>query len=136
MIAGQNILYLPGTVVQPGGYMHGYITTNNQYCGQQPPAIPAIISGENQLPVNTDLTYFTLYPNPTSGNFTVEEKGEAEYDNVKIEVFSMTGDRLMSTELHGQRKHEFMTNGLPGGLYFIKVIANEHVETFKLVKTR
>jgi hypothetical protein len=29
MIAGQNIIYLPGTIVLADGYMHGYISTTD-----------------------------------------------------------------------------------------------------------
>ncbi len=32
MIAGHNILYRPSTHIASGAYMHGYITTNGQYC--------------------------------------------------------------------------------------------------------
>jgi len=32
MITGQNIVYLPGTTLDSGGYMHGYITITGNYC--------------------------------------------------------------------------------------------------------
>ncbi|MEI7727628.1 MAG: hypothetical protein WCK09_21145, partial [Bacteroidota bacterium] len=46
MIAGQNILYLPGTTVVSGGYMLGKIAPNGPYCGQQAPSIVTVVTGE------------------------------------------------------------------------------------------
>jgi hypothetical protein len=48
----------------------------------------------------------------------------------------MHGDKLMTGELTGEKKHEFWTSDLPHGIYIVKVIAEGYVETFKLVKTR
>jgi hypothetical protein len=138
MVAGHNIRYLPGTTVKPGGYMHGYISTNNQYCGQQAPALPAVISGtEGEEPsMIVQKPSFSLYPNPTSGNFTIEQKGEKLYDNVKVEVYGMRGEKMMTGELIGEQKHQFGLNDLPHGIYIVKVYADGYLETFKLVKTR
>ena len=38
LIAGQNILMLPGTMMQSGGYVMAKITTIGQYCSSEPPA--------------------------------------------------------------------------------------------------
>jgi hypothetical protein len=48
----------------------------------------------------------------------------------------MRGERLMTGSLIGEKKQEFRTADLPNGLYFVKVVAEGYVETFKLVKTR
>ena len=135
MIAGQNIRYLPGVSVHAGGYMRGFITINNQYCGQTP-SVVTVVAGEEETVIGSEQTSFTIYPNPTSGNFTLEQKGEKVYDKVNVEVYGMRGERLMNEELIGEKKHEFMFSDLPPGLYFIKVLANEYVETFKLIKSR
>ncbi len=37
MIAGERIVYYPGTVVEAGGYMHGYINADTRYCCCQAP---------------------------------------------------------------------------------------------------
>ena len=137
MIAGHNIRYLPGTTVMAGGYMHGYITTDDQYCGQQAPAIPTVVAGGSEQPAtSTQSMSFSIYPNPTSGNFTVEQKGEGMPADVKVEVYSMRGEKVMTGEIIGEKKHEFWLSNLPHGLYFVKVLAGDYIETFKLVKTR
>jgi hypothetical protein len=136
MIAGQNIRYLPGTTVQQGGYMHGYITSDNQYCLQSPAMVTAVTGEEEEVIFTSDLNSFIIYPNPTSGNFTLEQKSNRVYDKVMAEVYSMRGERLMTHEMVGEKKHVFWTSDLPHGLYFVKIVADEYVETIKLVKIR
>lgn len=61
LIAGRNIIYLPGARCDSGGYMRGYITLDNIYCGG---IVPPMISPINPLaavrscpaPVFTDNT--------------------------------------------------------------------------------
>jgi hypothetical protein len=134
MIAGQSITYRAGSRVLPGGYMHGYISTS--YCGQMTPSIVTTPTGEKELPVVVQTTSFKLYPNPTSGNFTIEHSGDRIYDKVNVELYGMRGDKLMTGELIGEKKHEFRTLDLPPGVYIVKVLAEGYAETFKLVKTR
>ena len=134
MIAGQNIIYLPGTSVQAGGYMHGYIS--DTYCGQKAPAIVTTPAGNEELPVISQNIYFSLYPNPTTGSFTLEQKGEKLYGKVNVDVFGMRGDKVLTSEMTGEKKHEFTLSQLPAGLYFVKVVAGEYTETIKLVVTR
>ncbi|MCX6307249.1 MAG: T9SS type A sorting domain-containing protein, partial [Bacteroidetes bacterium] len=136
MVAGQNIIYLPGTSVLHGGYMHGYISTDNSYCGQMAPSIPAVVSGVETPALNLQQTMFTLYPNPTTGNFTVEQKSGKVYGKILVEVYAMHGERVMTGAMIGENKHEFWISELQHGLYFVKITADNYVETFKLVKTR
>jgi hypothetical protein len=136
MVAGQNIIYLPGTSVHPGGYLHGYISTNNHYCGQQAPSIPTNITGESDPAVSLQRPDFTIYPNPTNGNFTLEQKGETGNAIVEVEIYGMRGEKVLSGELAGEKKHEFSISGFPVGLYFVKVVSGKYVETIKVIKTR
>jgi hypothetical protein len=136
MVAGEKIYYLPGTVVMPGGYMHGYITTNNQYCGQQTPSIPTVVTSTEELPAGIMKTVFSIYPNPTSGNFMLEQKSGADFTSVTVEIYSMRGERILTERLAGEKKREFAVSDLPQGLYFVKVVAENYTETFKLVKTK
>jgi Secretion system C-terminal sorting domain len=135
MIAGQNIIYLPGTTVQPGGYMLGKIFTG-LWCGQLAPAMVSPVTGEDELPVASQQPSFFLYPNPTTGKFTLEQKGEKILGKVKVEIYGMRGERVMNTELTGEKIHEFLLSDLLQGLYFVKVLADDYVETFKMVITR
>ena len=133
MIAGVNILYLPGTTVQPGGYLHGYISTGT-YCGVPAQPTVAVFAGQDEQPFSPSCTNFTIYPNPTTGNFTLVQKGDNLYGNVKVEVFSMRGEKVMTETIIGEKMHDFRFSGMATGLYFVKVVADGYAETMKLVK--
>ncbi len=133
-IAGQKILYLPGTSVLYGGYMLGTITQTGQYCNQ--PTLPSVITSQDPVPALTDRAHFTLYPNPTNGNVILVQKGDKLFDNVKVVIYSVNGTQLISSNIIGQKQQEFRTADLPDGLYIVKVFAESYVETIKLVKTR
>ncbi len=132
MIAGQNIIFLPGTQVQPGGYLHGYIS--NQYCMPVKSPTLAEKSVEAESPVTTPQSFFKIYPNPTTGVFTLEVQGEAETGIVNVEIFGMHGDKILSTEISGNGKHELSLAGKPVGMYFIRMISGSKTETSRILK--
>jgi hypothetical protein len=134
MIAGENILYLPGTVVETGGYMLGYITQNGQYCNMLPtaPVVTASTPGGN--PPEWEKTSFRVYPNPTTGSFTIELIGNTIPAEANIEVYGIRGNRVMTTSLSGSVKQVISLEGQPSGLYFIRLVSDGTSETGKLVK--
>jgi len=132
MIAGQNIIYYPGTHVV--GYMWGHIGTG--YCGSKAATIITVADGVDPVLPATEKSYFTLYPNPTSGNFTLVQKGDKVYETVKVDVYTMSGEKILTEQMIGEKRHEFRFSEIPSGLYFVKVVADGYVETMKLVKTR
>ncbi len=132
MIAGQNILYLPGTMVEPGGYMHGWITTDNQYCGSLPPAMVATLTGTEDQEQSEEIA-FRIYPNPTSGAFTLDWAGTEATGKINVSIFDMRGTRIFRHELPGEAKHHLSLAGKPAGIYFVKVVSNGVVATIKLI---
>ncbi|MCX6303728.1 MAG: T9SS type A sorting domain-containing protein [Bacteroidetes bacterium] len=135
-IAGQKIRFMPGTTVQEGGYLHGYISTGS-YCDGKAPTLPAVAAeGTTDAPFSIELANFSIYPNPTNSNFTLVQKGNRAFGSVKIEVYNIRGAKVMTERMAGEKMHEFGFTEMPTGLYFIKVIADDYVETIKLVKTR
>ncbi len=132
-IAGQNIIYLPGTKVEEGGYMLGKITTTNQFCGSV--IIPAMVSTGTEDPTPAlESTLFRLYPNPTRSAFTLEQSGTRIYDVLKVEIYNMMGERILTNEIIGQKKHEFLLSSMPVGVYFVRISGGDQVETIKLIK--
>lgn len=133
--AGVRILIVPDAHVFNQGYLWAHITPGGPWC--PPPAKIAQVTAapEEQLPT-LEKSWFTIFPNPTNGNITLVQKGDMQYGDVRVEVFSMRGDRVLSSQMIGVKQHEFETSALPTGIYFVKVIAEGYVETIKLVKTR
>jgi hypothetical protein len=132
MIAGQNILYQPNTIVQSGGFMWGYIAPTGPFCNT--PSMPAVVSGETEIPTYSEQSSFKIYPNPTTGNFILELNGEIRSAKVTVDVFGIYGEKLLTKILNGERKHEFSLSDKPVGVYFIRVITGGKSETAKLSK--
>jgi hypothetical protein len=137
MIAGVKISYLYGTTVAPGGYMHGYITTTNAYCGSLPPAMVAVVAGSGEVPPQLlpETALFNIYPNPTNGIFTISAKGAVITGKVQVDVFDMQGNRMLSTSYTGESSHVISLPVLSPGLYFLKVTSGDRIESFKLILT-
>ena len=134
LIAGQNILYYSGTRVFPGGYMHGYIAPGGPFCGVLTPSIAAVLNGNEENPAISSPSSVKIYPNPTTGAFTIELGGDFNTDILKVDVFGMHGEKVYSEILRKEVKHKFSLIDLPNGLYFIRIITGEKAETIKLIK--
>jgi hypothetical protein len=139
MIAGARISLLHGTTVQNGGYLHGYIAPSGPYC--IPPKIAELVEPpKDEINTNPNLAeendHFLLYPNPTTGAFTIVQKGDKPLSQWRIELYSMRGEKLMTESMTFEWKHEFCLPTIPDGLYFVKIVADGYAETIKLIKMR
>ena len=89
------------------------------------------VSIDEDLVSVTELSAETkLYPNPTSGNFTVEGANVA-----KVEVYNLVGQKVFETE-NGERRTENYIDATNWnkGIYLVSIIdQNGAVETKKLV---
>ena len=132
MIAGESISYLPGTTVQSGGYMWGYIAPNGPYCLN--PSLPSAAATEDKIPVNSEQSSFNVYPNPTSGNFTLELNGDFPSSSATIEILGIWGEKVLTKVLTEDRKCEFSLSDRPSGIYFIRVISGSKAASAKIIK--
>jgi hypothetical protein len=135
-IAATNILYYPGTRVDAGGYMHGYIST--VFCANQanPVAGSPQSPGEvmTSLSKNPDDSRMILYPNPTYDEVTIELAGKLGSGKSSIELFSMNGTLVYAGEMINGTKHVFSVENLRPGVYFIHVINGTYRSVVKLIK--
>jgi hypothetical protein len=98
------------------------------------PSMVTLITRENEPDNPLSTPRFTIYPNPTTGPFILELQELSMTEKVHVEIFGMRGDKIAGKDLHGLGKHEFSLASFPDGLYFVRVIAGEKVETVKLLK--
>jgi PKD repeat protein len=135
-IAGQAIHFLPGTMVANGGYVNGSITANGIYCI---PAAISLVQKSLEIPENSsastpDALLFKVYPNPAHGNVTVDLSGFNGSSEVKMEIFNMTGKMVSGRSMQGSMKHPLRLEGLPAGIYIIRVTGNDQTGWAKMIK--
>lgn len=136
MIAGERIIYQPGTTVDAGGYLHGYISM--VFCTN--PANPVVgnLQGAEDattsIQVRTSESRIRLYPNPTSGKITLEQTGIANGQTLKMEIYTMLGKQIFSERIMGEQMHQFDLSNIPDGIYLVRIMAGGVVETVKLIR--
>jgi hypothetical protein len=79
-----------------------------------------------------------VYPNPFTTSTTIEFTNEFEDAHVVVEVFTVSGSRVASlfdgnTIAGNSYKTEFSANGLAQGMYFYRVVCNDHIINGKLI---
>ncbi|MEI7982700.1 MAG: T9SS type A sorting domain-containing protein, partial [Bacteroidota bacterium] len=135
-IAGGNILFETGVKVSSGGYLAGYITTSSEYCLTKSPAMVAVEADVEEQEAKVVATAFSIYPNPTTGTFTLECGGIGPAETIIARVYSIQGNLILSEQLAGSRQYRFSLYDFPSGLYVISVMVNGEYETIKILKIK
>jgi hypothetical protein len=81
-----------------------------------------------------DFGRYKIYPNPTTGLFSMEVKGYVADEMIQVEIFNMQGDKVINRSLPGVQKIEFSLSGRPSGIYLIRVTTLGTSESFRLIK--
>jgi hypothetical protein len=134
LISGGNILMMPGTLSQSGSHLLAGITTTGNYCGSQqsamvsnPPAEEETISQEKLVDEG-----FLLYPNPTTGRFTLILDAVADVA-CYLQVTGMLGNRVIDEKLQGASFFSFDLSDQPAGIYLVRLVRGTKVDTGKLI---
>lgn len=133
MIAGSKISYLPGTTVEQGGYLLGYISPDGNYCSAPAPMVSALKEGlEEPVPAVAG-HQFLLYPNPASEKFTLLQTSGTDLKNTRLEILDLRGARVLSVRLTEAGTHNVVVSDLKSGLYMVRIVADGYTEMLKLV---
>ena len=76
------------------------------------------------------------YPNPTSGNLTIQFKS-LNNEKYKVSVFNSYGsfiDQYSLRGILGDNKLELNTDIFPAGMYYIEIISEDEKITGKFIK--
>jgi hypothetical protein len=134
MIAGHNIFFLPGTSVQAGGYLLGRITTTEEYCGTVAAPVVATKSGVTDNPPVPGRSGFSVYPNPTTGIFTLGVRDENVTERLQVEVFNILGNVVQRMEFTGAGKHIMSLQEEPSGIYLVRIATGAGTEVKRILK--
>ncbi len=136
-IAGQNVFLKPGFHSHAGSYTHAYITLTGDYCSSLPPLIAAPDSIDVATPFNPDLftneeTTISIYPNPSTGIFTIDFMGTKT--TAEIRLLNFHGKQLTEKRCKNQLRQEIDIGHLPGGMYVIIIKTQSELITKKIIK--
>ncbi len=149
LIAGNNIRMLDGTKVVAGGYLHARITTDGTFCDTDkqetmaPLAATADKTEDISLTAFDDVfdslkkeTLFRVYPNPTTGLFTLELSSDymEPMQEMTVEVYGIRGERVLSEKVSADQPHVFNLSDRQPGIYLIRVVSGDQMGIQRIIK--
>ncbi len=142
IIAGQSIKFLPGTIVQPGGNLHGYIAPNGPWCESENSFMDAENKNEKSQQWNgtTNKNHFIneepviFYPNPTKGKVFFDFSSKSPNPSLYLEIVTTFGSRVFSKTITTNTTNSISLDYLANGMYIIKCILDGKVYEYKIVK--
>ncbi|MEI6435813.1 MAG: GEVED domain-containing protein, partial [Bacteroidota bacterium] len=134
MVAGQKISFLEGSNVISGGYLHGYITTDSVFCGGMQASLATVKSGIAEFSFNSSESLFRVYPNPTTGDFTLEILDDIGYVKASVDIFNVRGEMVFKSDVSGQTAYELSLSGQPVGMYLVRIVVGGKSESARIIK--
>ncbi len=139
LIASQSVRLLPGTTVNHGGTLHASITTQCTGCGLTKNSYSdssRLNDKDNRGGISIDPSGSSIhvYPNPTTGSFILELLHKTGNDHILVEIYNAQGKKLSTENLTNEVRHVFSLSDRPVGIYFLRVINGEGVETIKVIR--
>jgi hypothetical protein len=135
MIAGQNIRFLNGTRIFAGGYLHAYITEDDEYCCDLN-SRPVVNIKDEVIAFHKNETGFfcMVYPNPTSDIFYLEMDPSFRNEKTVVKIFGIVSGLIIKNEVTGNDRYEFSLRDFPQGLYLVHVISGDSIATLKIIR--
>ena len=113
--------------------MRGYIAPSGPFC--IPPSMVTILANEEEAQTLVfEKASFKIYPNPTTGRFTVELNKEPRTSPVVVAIFNMMGLRIFEMEIRSGRFHEFSLGDKVPGIYVISVVQDNETSIGKVIR--
>ena len=141
MIAGQNIVFLPSSKVDSSGYLHGYVTTSDEFCfsqmqyGSVVQAVPGDWKPmEEGKDTETDAWLVKVHPNPTTSILHLTLQSTEPSIPVQVKLYNLLGEVVYSKELSCINSCEISLEDKQPGLYLLQVVQGRRSEVVKVVK--
>jgi hypothetical protein len=135
IIAGQNILLKYGTSVEHGGSLYAHIST--VWCDP----IPGMLASHEEetfpdypaFEPTSKSAFFKVYPNPTTGEFTLELLAFEANETIVVGIYSIQGHLLQIAEYLPQKYYNFNLADKQPGMYILRVVRNLDAGMSKLI---
>ena len=132
-----------GEVSEEASPIHNYATAGNYFvtltttnaCGTSTETFEIVVEGVNAVQDLAGVSNFNLFPNPTSGKFTMLLEGEGR-DNVTVSFLNVLGQELQIHEVDfgaGYLNQEFNLGGFANGVYFARLTIDGQAEYHKFI---
>jgi PKD repeat protein len=131
-ISGQKISFLPGTTVQSGGYMQGYIAVGGPYCPN--PSLHAMAVDEEDSHKIFEQSPFRIYPNPTGGTFTLELQTDAGQAPATVKIYNMMGGQVAEIRIRPGGEEKISLSNQSPGIYLVRMIRNNEIWIGKVIR--
>ncbi|HPS61596.1 MAG TPA: T9SS type A sorting domain-containing protein [Bacteroidales bacterium] len=137
LISGQKIRLLPGTAVDPGGYLSAYISPDGPWCYQSKSR--ADIQPDNNPEMSEILKpakpcAIRAWPNPVTGMLNVSWPPVDAGKPLSIKLFDIHSRRIFSTEVRSASQVACWMGDLPDGVYLIKAISEDSSGILRVIK--
>nr|HPK04485.1 T9SS type A sorting domain-containing protein [Bacteroidales bacterium] len=140
LVAGELVVIHPHTRINSGADFRAYIDTTGTYC-HQPESMMVVFDDSEEITDQKSIfhkeksnQFFSLFPNPTAGTFTLQLNDAEETTAITVDIYSLIGELIVQTQLAGKQQYEFDLRGRPDGVYLIRVLRGKEVGVDKLIK--
>lgn len=138
LIAGQNIIMLPGTHFHSGSAIHAWIAPGGPYCPVLTSTLlaqdPVNAEGQKKMVGSVNDIFFKLYPNPATEGFTLELEAYDDQEMIVLEIHSIMGKRMLYKELPAVPEQYVGLQELSPGIYLVRVMQGKQTGVERIVK--
>jgi Secretion system C-terminal sorting domain/FG-GAP repeat len=106
------------------------VITDLNGCSEVSACFTVIATGLREL--NSFPTQISLFPNPTSGKFTIDLG--REYDELKVSVKNINGQDIEVNEEGFSQLSTVDISNMPAGVYFIEIKSGKYMKTMRIYK--
>jgi len=136
LISPISVTLLPGVHIKTGAYFRGWISDED--CSQP---LPMLAISDEEVPGIVKIDHgsenrklFKVFPNPTSHILNLELLHVCEASTAIAEIYNASGKRIIQKQLVDNPLYQFNLSPMPPGIYIIRVICNDLIETEKVIK--
>ena len=140
LIAGQNIIMLPGTHFHSGSAVLALISPGGPYC---PVLASSLITEDlNEEEIQENLiasgkeNFFRVFPNPATESFTLELESYDDQEVIIIEIYSMMGKQMLIRELPAGPQHYVGLEDFNPGIFLVRVMQGKQTGVERVIKQK
>jgi hypothetical protein len=137
LISGHSIIMTPGVQIDSGAYFRAYITPDSTFCVNPTPLMLAEDENQDDEPFVPSIEkeiFFHIFPNPTTGLFTLEMKKFDISSAIVIEISSIMGESIIRQELPAAAQYQIDLSRYQPGIYLVRVIQGKEAGVLKVVR--